>query len=1140
MCNIKIYHKNWTDTIKIDYNKNILFRISKLNDNGKFILNDLFLIIYWTNWGKEYFYTKDKVEYYQITENNNLNISFIHLINDKYNDIFFFDINNLKIYSSIDMNYYKYNDINNNILKLEDDEKEYEYIYFNFKYYEINYLFQLFEIVYIEDFIYLLSKNNNLCYLDFNIFKQGTYYKYNNKIKINYNKSKKIYQYDTVLNKYINNFHCNEIIKTNENKIYIINDDNINELITYINYFNNFKVDCIIYDHINNKHNNDIYDFNIIYYNELSEIYNDSYIFKDEKEYIIDNNIYINEKSVIENWNEINIKNIDKYQYLTDYKKYDSIPKIIHFIWIGNEKIPDIYINYIESWIKNHSDYIFCFWNDENIPMLINQKYYDSANVYAMKADILRYELLYFFGGIYIDCDFLSIKNLDKIIENLDGFSGYESSEYIAIGIMGFKKYDNILFQLIKQLGYNIENNKNNNLKYTIPELTGPIFFTNIWLKYKNEKYYAFPPEYFYSYKFKDHFDDLKYKITTENYAIHMWGYSWNKNNKNIVEKDSVYYLLELYLTNRIDTLNYPINKVNYDQLTTILKNNIYYKPNLVKNKIRVVHIMGLFFTGGIERYLYYIDKFGDHTKYEYYLLYISNEKYVYPIVNMRMISFNWNHMHLNILLKNIVPHLIIDHYSLYLKDNFEIYKDINKNNIIYFVHSAITYKNNISNLNINNCIHLYEENNKEISWKNILNNHYLTLGTLLNIEYIRNIKNDINISIIGRIAEEKIPIVFFKKLCVLSNQLNNNIKINIYGEKDNIFNKEYVKQFEDVIKDSNIKFNDFISPLEMDKIYKNTDLLLIPSVFETGSFTCLEAFSYGIPVISRNVYGLKYLIKDSVTGYLCDNDEIILEKIKNIENDKIFENINIIKEESLKYNIVDKIKEFENIVNDYTNKKNIIIITSVLNCVNKPLSYYHTRSIFTVKERYKHTLKSIESVRKHMSHTEILFCECSELSDYEEYENDIKSKVDYYFNFNENQSTKNSVESELKGVGEANLLLEGIEKIMSLKKEYKNIFKLSGRYFLNNHFNIDLYNNNKNIFSKWDNSDKSYCTIFYKINFNQIYDFKCSILNSMENLNKKISIEECIYTYFKKDISIIEKLNISGFLATEGYLFTI
>ena len=138
MCNIKIYHKNWTDTIKIDYNKNILFRISKLNDNGKFILNDLFLIIYWTNWGKEYFYTKDKVEYYQITENNNLNISFIHLINDKYNDIFFFDINNLKIYSSIDMNYYKYNDINNNILKLEDDEKEYEYIYFKFKYYEIN------------------------------------------------------------------------------------------------------------------------------------------------------------------------------------------------------------------------------------------------------------------------------------------------------------------------------------------------------------------------------------------------------------------------------------------------------------------------------------------------------------------------------------------------------------------------------------------------------------------------------------------------------------------------------------------------------------------------------------------------------------------------------------------------------------------------------------------------------------------------------------------------------------------------------------------------------------------------------------------------------------------------------------------
>lgn len=57
-----------------------------------------------------------------------------------------------------------------------------------------------------------------------------------------------------------------------------------------------------------------------------------------------------------------------------------------------------------------------------------------------MKADILRYELLYFFGGIYIDTDFLCIKNIDKLLNNYDGITGNESDLYCAIGILAFKK----------------------------------------------------------------------------------------------------------------------------------------------------------------------------------------------------------------------------------------------------------------------------------------------------------------------------------------------------------------------------------------------------------------------------------------------------------------------------------------------------------------------------------------------------------------------------------------------------------------------------------------------------------------------------------------------------------------------------
>lgn len=258
-----------------------------------------------------------------------------------------------------------------------------------------------------------------------------------------------------------------------------------------------------------------------------------------------------------------------------------------------------------------------------------------------------------------------------------------------------------------------------------------------------------------------------------------MWGYSWNGNNstkdtkdtkdtKKIKDSTDNNYILYLYLSNIIINIDEKIlDKLNYNDIILYLKNNILFKINNKKLKTKIVHVMGLFFTGGIERYLYYLDKYGNHDTYEYYLLYIESKSYAYNIKNIKMISFNWNHDHLNSLLINISPNLIIDHYSLYLDDNTNIYKDINKNSILFFVHSAINYNRDISKLSINKAIHLYKESNMNASWSNIFNNYYLTLGTELNLLERDNFtknginKNKINISIIGRIVEEKIPILF-------------------------------------------------------------------------------------------------------------------------------------------------------------------------------------------------------------------------------------------------------------------------------------------------------------------------------------------------------------------------------------------
>ena len=53
---IKIYHYEWTDTLKID-NKKIIRNFN--NDYGYFNLTNKILEIDWEIWGKEYFYSKN-------------------------------------------------------------------------------------------------------------------------------------------------------------------------------------------------------------------------------------------------------------------------------------------------------------------------------------------------------------------------------------------------------------------------------------------------------------------------------------------------------------------------------------------------------------------------------------------------------------------------------------------------------------------------------------------------------------------------------------------------------------------------------------------------------------------------------------------------------------------------------------------------------------------------------------------------------------------------------------------------------------------------------------------------------------------------------------------------------------------------
>ncbi len=130
----------------------------------------------------------------------------------------------------------------------------------------------------------------------------------------------------------------------------------------------------------------------------------------------------------------------NKPYLVTDSKKL-KIPKTLHFIWIGPKSFPRESIQNVRSWIAKNPDFEVKFWTDRDRPLphpamkkmfikdfkftKLYDCYYKSDN-YGEKSDILRYEILYQEGGIYVDHDVKCVASFDKLNIAYDLYCGLE------------------------------------------------------------------------------------------------------------------------------------------------------------------------------------------------------------------------------------------------------------------------------------------------------------------------------------------------------------------------------------------------------------------------------------------------------------------------------------------------------------------------------------------------------------------------------------------------------------------------------------------------------------------------------------------------------------------------------------------
>ena len=129
-----------------------------------------------------------------------------------------------------------------------------------------------------------------------------------------------------------------------------------------------------------------------------------------------------------------------------------------------------------------------------------------------------------------------------------------------------------------------------------------------------------------------------------------------------------------------------------------------------------------------------------------------------------------------------------------------------------------------------------------------------------------------------------------------------------------------------------------------------------------------------------------------------------------------------------------------------------VCIVASVLEFVERPLSYTSVRSVFGPEERLEQTARSISSLRERLPETEVILAEFGANRQLAER---LAGEVDQLIYLGDVRAVRWAVSSRWKGLGEAVGLLAALRRLDA----HERYFKLSGRYWLTDEFDAAAWN---------------------------------------------------------------------------------
>jgi len=217
----------------------------------------------------------------------------------------------------------------------------------------------------------------------------------------------------------------------------------------------------------------------------------------------------------------------------------------------------------------------------------------------------------------------------------------------------------------------------------------------------------------------------------------------------------------------------------------------------------------------------------------------------------------------------------------------------------------------------------------------------------------------------------------------------------------------------------------------------------------------------------------------------------------------------------------------------------NLILITSIINTPDIPLSYSNIRSYYTNEERFQQTVNTIKTIKDKIPNVKIMIVECSNL------EQDkllyLTQNCDYFLNLIDQPDKVSNIYSNSKSLGEGTMTIYALEYILKNNIIFKHFFKITGRYYLTEEFNYSNFNNYNIVCINGNltNSDnyKVIHTSFYKIYYSNIKELLEYLISNTDLMRQCYEYENILGVFInlpkKNNIIYLDKIGIKGQIAS-------